>query len=228
QGIRYTGSGILASAISMNKEHTKVLLQHFNVNTPKWISINKKDCDYRRLLINVKTNIGFPCVVKPNDQGSAIGLTICENDTQLEGAVNLAFNFSEKVLIEEFIAGHEITVGIIGNESLPVLEIKPKHSFYDYECKYTHGMSEYEVPAKFPADVVEHLQKDALLAYKAVDCRAYGRIDFRLSNNLEPFCLEVNTLPGLTGTSLLPKAAKAAGIGFEELVDRIIRSSLDI
>ncbi|MBU0559984.1 MAG: D-alanine--D-alanine ligase [Bacteroidetes bacterium] len=226
KGIKYTGSGVLASSISMNKSFTKVMLQHFDVQTPKWFVVNKNLLDVKNISKKINENINYPCVIKPNDQGSAIGLTICKDESELDEALLLALTYSDTALAEQFIDGYEITVGVLDGHPLPVLEIKPKHSFYDYECKYTHGMSEYEVPAKFPADVLETLQSQALLAYNSVGCAHYGRIDFRLSKKLETFCLEVNTLPGLTSTSLLPKTAKAAGISFEELIEKIINASL--
>jgi D-alanine-D-alanine ligase len=174
----------------------------------------------------ITEQFNFPLVVKPNDQGSAIGLSICGNFSELEEGISSAFQFSNSILIEKYIDGYEVTIGILDNLVLPVVEIKPKHSFYDYECKYTSGMSEYEVPAKLPSEVTEKLQNQALIAYNSVGCKNYGRIDFRLDRNYNPFCLEINTLPGLTSTSLLPKAAKAEGISFEELIDKIIKNSL--
>ncbi len=140
--------------------------------------------------------------------------------------MKLAREFSNKVLIEEFIEGHEITVGILDNKALPVLEIKPKHGIYDYECKYTSGMSVYEVPANIPEWVQLELQSQSLRAFEALGCSVYGRMDFRLSSDYKTYCLEVNTLPGMTSTSLVPKMAKADGISFEELIDRIIKLSL--
>lgn len=226
KGIPYTGSKVLASSISMNKTFSKIMFQHFDVQTPRWIYVTKSDLNLELLDAKIKKFFGYPCVIKPNDQGSAIGLSICRGEKELEVSIQQSLKVSSNLLVEEYIDGHEITVGILDNHALPVLEIKPKHSFYDYECKYTHGMSEYEVPANFPQKVCEHLQHQALLAYHSVGCRSYARIDFRLSKNLKSYCLEVNTLPGMTSTSLLPKAAKAVGIGFDELVDRIIKNAL--
>src|SRR3972149_1559562 len=131
-----------------------------------------------------------------------------------------------KILFEEFIDGQEVTVAVLDNQPLPVLEIKPKHNVYDYECKYTSGMSEYEVPAKIPEEVVKQIQDQALAAHISLGCEVYSRADFRLSNELKPYCLEVNTLPGMTSTSLVPKMAKAVGISFEELIEKIITLSL--
>lgn len=225
KNIPYTGSGILASAASMDKHITKSIIKHSGVNTPDWFFIKKNTFNFDEVKNIIAKKFSFPLVVKPNDQGSAIGLSICNTFEELEKGISFAFQFSKNVLIEQYIGGFEVTVGIIDNHVLPIIEIKPKHSFYDYECKYTSGMSEYEVPAKFPKEVCDILQNQALLAYNSVGCQNYGRIDFRLDKEFNPFCLEINTLPGLTSTSLLPKAAKADGISFEELVDKIIKNS---
>ena len=144
----------------------------------------------------------------------------------MEGAIEKAFEYGNKVLIERFIEGKEIAVGILGNRALPIIEIIPKHELYDYECKYSDGMSYFEVPAKISSSLEKRLKQQALLAYQAVGSKAYGRVDFRVSESLETYCLEVNTLPGMTAHSLLPKAAKAAGIEFPELIERIIKLSL--
>lgn len=226
--IPYTGSGILASAASMDKHITKSIIKHHGVSTADWIVAEKKFPDKAEIIKMAVQKLDFPIVVKPNDQGSAIGLSICKNEIELDAGIELAFQFSKRILLENFIEGKELTVGILDDRVLPVLEIKPKHSYYDYECKYTPGMSNYEVPANIPSDISELIQKQALLAYNSVGCKNYGRIDFILDNNNTPFCLEINTLPGLTSTSLLPKAAKAFGISFEQLIDKIIRTSLKL
>lgn len=226
RGIRYTGSKVLASALAMDKIMSKILFQHYNVVTPKWITIENHHNDYPKLFEKIKNEFGFPCVVKPNDQGSTVGVTICKSEEQLPAAFDLAKSYSNRVLVEEFIDGHEVTVAVLDNEPLPVLEIKPKHNVYDYECKYTSGMSEYEVPAKIPDDVAKQIQAQALAAHISLGCEVYSRTDFRLSNELKPYCLEVNSLPGMTSTSLVPKMAKAIGISFEELLEKIILLSL--
>jgi D-alanine-D-alanine ligase len=226
RGIKYTGSKVLASALAMDKIMSKILFQHYNVTTPKWITIENHENDYASLSQKIKSYLGFPCVVKPNDQGSTVGVTICKTEDQLPDALKLAKSYSSRNLIEEFIDGHEVTCAVLENQALPVLEIKPKHNVYDYECKYTGGMSEYEVPAKIPDDVAKKIQEEALTAHTSLGCEVYSRSDFRLSNEMIPYCLEVNTLPGMTSTSLVPKMAKAVGISFEELIERIIRLSL--
>lgn len=226
RGTKYTGSGILASALAMNKYMTKIMFQHFDVTTPKWFIVRKDENDFKLIREKIKKFFGYPCVIKPNDQGSTIGLTVCRGDIEVEKAIKAALQFSDITLVEEFISGREMTVGIIGQQVLPVLEIKPKSGLYDYTSKYTSGMSEYEVPAVIPPNTSEHLQQQALLAYNSVGCESYARVDFKLTKNYKTYCLEVNTLPGMTNLSLVPKMAKAAGITFEELIDRIIKYSL--
>lgn len=225
RGIKYTGSRVLSSSISIDKDMSKILFLHYGVQTAKWFSIDK-NYDNGSVIKSIEDQFGFPAVIKPNDQGSTVGLSICHNSSQVEEALKLSFQYSDKVIIEEYIPGREMTVAILDNKALPVLEIKPKHGIYDYECKYTTGMSEYIVPAEIPKEAAERLQSQAMLAFNALGCQTYGRIDFRMDNNFEPYCLEANTLPGLTSTSLVPKMAKAVGISFEQLVDRIIRLSL--
>ncbi len=226
RGIKYTGSDVLSSSMSMDKIMSKILFQHYGIATPRWITADSKKLNVEEIKNKIEREIGYPCVIKPNDQGSTVGLTICKSEEGLNDAIQLALKFSDKVLIEEYIAGHEVTVGILDNKALPVLEIKPKHGIYDYECKYTHGMSEYEVPANLPEEVKAELQRQALKAFEALECSVYGRIDFRLSEDFKTYCLEVNTLPGMTSTSLVPKMCKAVGISFEELIDKIIKLSL--
>ncbi len=225
RGIKYTGSGILASALGMDKEMTKIMLRHSGVDTPEWITAaDGYSPDFLRK--EIKEKLGFPCVIKPNDQGSTIGLTICGDEAEVEPAVKKALNLSKKALIEKYIPGRELTVAVLNQTPLPVLEIKPKHTYYDYECKYTSGMSEYEVPAQITPETAQFLQKKALLAFNSIGCQSYSRIDFRLTPEGKAYCLEINTLPGMTSTSLVPKMAKAAGITFEELIDSIIKFSL--
>lgn len=226
RGIKYTGSKILSSSLAMDKAMSKILFQHYGVQTARWFSIDKSSADANAVIKMIEKEIGFPAVVKPNDQGSTVGLTICEKPVNVKDSLKLSFQYSDKVLIEEYILGREVTVAILEDKALPVLEIKPKHGFYDYESKYTSGMSEYIVPADIPKETADKIQKQALLAFNALQCEVYGRVDFRMNNELEPYCLEVNTLPGMTSTSLVPKMAKAVGISFEQLIERIIRLSL--
>jgi D-alanine-D-alanine ligase len=225
KGIKYTGSGVLGSSLSMDKARSKVMFSHFGVPTPKWVDV-KRNTNIEIIKRKIDIELKYPCIIKPNDQGSTLGLTKCSSQEDLEEAFKLAAQFSNVILIEEFIVGREIAVGIIKDKILPLLEIIPKHEIYDYECKYTDGMSEYIVPAKIEVDIEEEIRRFAKLAFNSLGCKDYGRVDFRLTENDEAFCFEVNTLPGMTVHSLVPKMAKAAGIEFEELVDMIIISAL--
>ncbi|HEX2963787.1 MAG TPA: D-alanine--D-alanine ligase [Ignavibacteriales bacterium] len=226
RGVKYTGSGVLASSLAMDKSMTKIMFQHYGVMTPKWFVVTPGDYDEAVAKDKVNKVLGYPCVIKPNEGGSTIGLTICNNENEIDAAVKLALKYSESAVVEEFIPGREVTVTVLEKMALPVLEIKPKHDLYDYECKYTHGMTEYIVPAQLPEEVAGSLQEQAIMAFKAVGCKSYSRFDFRLTEDNRMYCLEVNTLPGMTDTSLVPKMAKAMGMSFNELLERIIKLSL--
>jgi D-alanine-D-alanine ligase len=226
RGIKYTGSKILPSALAMDKEATKVMLLHYHVPTPKWIVAQEDEIDFNEIKTQIINEVGYPCVVKPNNQGSTVGLTICQDESAIEEAVNKALKFSWKVLIEEYIPGRELTIAILDQHPLEVLEIKPKSGFYDYENKYTHGKTDYFVPADIPKELSDSLRKSALIAFNSIGCESYGRVDFRLTDDNKFYCLEINTLPGMTSTSLVPKMAKAAGLSFEDLIDKIVKNSL--
>ncbi|MGK9476520.1 D-alanine--D-alanine ligase family protein [Melioribacter sp. OK-6-Me] len=226
RNIKYTGSGVLSSSLAMNKYMAKIMFQHYDVKTPRWFIVSRKDNNVELIKKKIEKFFGLPCVVKPNDEGSTVGISICREYVSLEGAINRAFEYSDNVLIEEFIPGRELTVGIFENRALPVLEIIPRSGFYDYESKYTSGKSDYIVPANIPENVARHIQSQALLAYNSVGCRQYARVDFRMTEDFKAYCLEINTLPGMTSTSLFPKMANAIGISFEELIDRIVKSAL--
>jgi D-alanine-D-alanine ligase len=220
-GIRYTGSGRIASMLAMQKDLSKMFFRNANIPTPRALALDRPDDSRKKV-----KQLALPQVVKPNDQGSTIGITIVNNQDELETAIELAFKFSNRVLIEEYIAGREITVAILRQRALPPLEIAPKHGLYDYECKYTSGMSAYICPAQLSPELTQELQILALRAHNILGCSGYSRIDFRVSEKNEPFVLEVNTLPGMTGTSLVPKMAKAVGINFNSLVEAIIEEAL--
>jgi D-alanine-D-alanine ligase len=226
RGLKYTGSDVLSSATAMNKNVSKILFRHYGVITPRWFTLDVGNDDIKITKDKINESFGFPCVVKPNNQGSTIGVTICKDETNLEEAIKTAFKYSDKLIIEEYIKGREITAAIIDTTVLPVLEIRPKHGYYDYECKYTSGMSEYIVPAEIPENIAHNLKQQALLAFNSVNASGYARMDFRLGEDNKTYCLEVNTLPGMTSTSLVPKMAKAAGMDFGELLERIIQMAL--
>jgi len=226
RGLKYAGSKVLASALAMDKEMSKVIFRQAGVQTPDWFTVKYRSFEPMLIADQIKQEIGFPCIIKPNDQGSTVGLKLAKDESEVEEGIIIAQQYSSKVLVEKYIPGREITVSILINESLPVLEIVPKSGLYDYKSKYTSGMSEYIVPAKIQEEVAKKAQQQALTAFHSLGCEGYARVDFRLSNENELFCLEVNTLPGLTPLSLVPKAAKAVGISFEELIRRIIHQAL--
>ena len=210
----------------MDKEMSKLIFRQEGVETPDWLTLNSMNIEPKKIINYIKNQIGFPCIIKPNDQGSTVGLKLVKEESEVEEAVKLALQFSSKALVEKYIPGRELTVAILINEPLPVLEIVPKSGLYDYKSKYTSGMSEYIVPAKISEEIEKKAQQQALKAFHSLGCEGYARVDFRLSNNNELYCLEVNTLPGMTPLSLVPKAAKAVGISFEELIKRIIQQAL--
>jgi len=214
-GVRYTGSGPLASALAMDKDLSKQLFRSAGVATADWLMAPASVADVQRTL-------GWPVIVKPSKQGSTVGLTLVREAGQLAAAVAEAQRYDDEVMIEAFIAGRELTVGVLGDQALPVGEIIPKHELYDYECKYTAGMAVEEFPAKLAPDEAQRLQDLALRAFRALKLRGYARIDFRRRDDGVSFCLEANTLPGMTELSLMPQAAQAAGISFPELCERIV------
>ncbi|MBI5206163.1 MAG: D-alanine--D-alanine ligase [Candidatus Firestonebacteria bacterium] len=217
-GIAYTGSGVLASALAMNKVMAKRIFINSGLETPIYQVIKKEEIDY-------KMNLKFPIVVKPVSQGSACGVNIAGNNKELKSAIKEALELGEEVLIEKYIPGRELTVSILNDETLPVIEIIPRNKFYDYEAKYTKGMSEHVVPAKISRSLAKRAQSTALCAYRALGCRDYSRVDLRLFNN-DLYILEVNTLPGMTDLSLFPDAAKCAGIDFPDLVEKILKMAI--
>lgn len=231
RGIRYTGSNVFSSALAMDKDVSKIILNSAGIKTPDWIVLRKSsgEQDLKKINANILNSIGYPCVVKPNDEGSTVGLSIVQpdvEDIQLGSSISLAFNYSDKVLIEKYIKGRELTVPVIGTETFPVIEIRPKDGFYDYEHKYTKGMTEYFCPADIPADIENKAREDALKAHRILGCSVYSRIDFILDENNDLYCLEVNTLPGMTETSLVPKSAAAMGMSFNQLIEKLIELSL--
>lgn len=226
--IPYTGSGVAASAIAMDKLAAKKVISASGIQTPGWIVRDSESLtDENELIRAVKEGVGFPVVVKPNDQGSSVGLDIVQSPDKLFEKARLAAEYSDRVLFERFIPGRELTVSILGDEVLPVAEVKPIDGFYDYHHKYTPGLTDKIVPAPITEEETKNIQKLGLSAFKVLGCRGYARIDFRMSSEGEFYFLEANTLPGMTQTSLVPKAAKAAGIDFPELLNRIARIALE-
>jgi D-alanine-D-alanine ligase len=216
-GILFTGSGSGSSKTCMDKIKCKNILRNNNYSTPDWFELSN---------YNEIPKSFFPCIVKPNAQGSTFGLSLVEKKSDLDKAISNSLKFDNDILIEEYISGREITVGILDGEALPVVEILPSHNIYDYKCKYTPGMTKYVCPANLGEDLKNRIMLDSLKIFDLLNCRGYGRVDYIIDNNNNYYFLEINTLPGMTNTSLLPIAAKNADIPFNKLVKIIIELGL--
>lgn len=222
-GIRYTGAGALASALAMDKDLAKQLFRAAGVPVADWLMIApSRGVGVGVTAEQVERSLGWPVVVKPSKQGSTVGLSVVRQGDDLGVAIQEALRHDDEVMVERFVPGRELTVGILGEEALAVGEIIPRHELFDYECKYVPGMSEEIFPADLPVTVAHDVQRLALAAHRALKVTGYSRVDFRLTPAGELFCLELNTLPGMTATSLLPQSARAVGIGFGELCERIV------
>jgi D-alanine-D-alanine ligase len=227
-GIPYTGSGVLASALCMDKLTTKRMFEVIDVNTPAYLHFRKGDpvrFDFVTEELHTEK-----VVIKPVDQGSTIGISIVNNEQDFKNGLNLAFSLSTDIIIEKFISGKEITVSIIGNGNeirvLPIIEIVSEKSFYDFESKYTPGMSHHIIPARIPEKSYKTAEGMAYKIYREMGLRDFARIDFIVDSSGKVFALEANTVPGFTETSLLPDAAKAANIEFSELVSFIAEEAI--
>jgi D-alanine-D-alanine ligase len=218
-GLAYTGSNHIASAVAMDKDLSKRLFRAADVPTPDWLMAPATSDTVQRTL-------GWPTVVKPNKQGSTVGLSVVREPTQLQAAVEHALRYDTEVVLERFIEGREFTVGVLDGVALPVGEIITSGEVFDYQSKYQVGGAREVFPADISALESDLMQTYALRAHAVLKLGAYSRIDFRRDAEGHPWCLEANSLPGMTATSLLPQAAKAAGIGFPELLDRICRGAL--
>jgi D-alanine-D-alanine ligase len=218
--IKYTGSSAMACMLAMDKEISKMILLQASLPTAKSIAVRSAG-----ETINLK-KLNFPVIVKPADGGSSLGHTVLQNDDKMESALKFAFEYGKKVLIEEFVSGKEIAAGVLDGQALPLVHIKPTHDMYDYECKYTPGMSSYEVPAQLDQKTTEKIQDYACKMYGLLGCNGYARIDFLVDEENRLNILEANTLPGMTETSLFPKAAKEAGYSFEKLVEKIVQEAI--
>jgi len=216
--LRYTGSDSVGSLLAMDKDVAKRLMRHAGVPTPDW-------CMWPASRAEVEA-LGLPLIVKPSREGSTVGLTVLRDLAGLDAAVDLALLSDDEVLLERFVDGREYTVGVLGDEPLTVGEIVPRHEIFDYECKYTPGMSEEIFPARIDAPLTETLRSLAARTHRALKLRDFSRVDFRVDREGRAWCLEANTLPGMTATSLLPQSAGAAGIPFDELCDRMCRMAV--
>jgi D-alanine--D-alanine ligase len=229
-GIPYTGSGVLASAIAMDKGISKRLFVSADIPTPQYQLLKRDDGMGPDVQQAILDEFEPPFVVKPSTQGSTIGLTIVQEAEELAAALEVAFSYDTEVLVEEFIDGSELTVAILGGkkpEALPAIEIVPYSGVYDYHAKYTKGATEYFVPARIDAETSKVTKEVALAAFKILGCSGVARADVRLDPSNHPYVLEVNTIPGMTATSLVPKAAAAAGISFPDLCERVLLMTLE-
>lgn len=222
-GIRYTGPNYLGSALAMDKGVAKQIFKDAGVPTPKGIALEKsaKDTPLDRL------GLSLPVVVKPCSGGSSIGVYIVETEDAYREALEKSFCYEDEVVIEQYVKGREFAVGILDGKALPVIEIIPKTGFFDYANKYQSGCTEEICPAPIPEETAKRMQAATELAFKALKLDVYSRADFLLDEKGDIYCLEVNTLPGMTAASLLPKEAKAAGISYSELCEWIISKSLE-
>jgi len=219
-GMPYAGSGRIGCTLAMDKDLSKRIFRDGGIPTPDWIT-GERDPGA------VVEELGLPLIVKPAGGGSTLGLTLVRSGDEIPAAVAEALRYGEPVMYERFVAGRELTVGVLGDEALPVGEIIPAHEIFDYECKYQEGMAEEIFPAEISDALAAELQELALRAHRLLRLRDFSRIDFIVDDEGRPWCLEANALPGMTATSLLPQAAGAAGISFPELCDRIARLALE-
>jgi D-alanine-D-alanine ligase len=222
-GRPYTGSGVMASAVAMNKAMSKRVFEREGIPTPRWQLVHAD----RLEPVDATALGGYPLIVKPNEQGSSVALTVVTDPNDLPAALDLSFEYGREALIEEFIPGRELTVAVLGDEPLPIVEIRPRSGHYDYESKYTSGASEYFCPADLPEPLARHIRELGVRAALALDCEGVSRTDFRLSPDEVPYCLEVNTIPGMTPLSLVPMAAKAHGLSYDQLVARMLELAQD-
>ena len=218
-GIPYTGSSVLASALCLHKIMAKKILLHEKVPTPPFELLKREEVEREALR---KISLPLPLVVKPAREGSTIGISIVRREEELPRALKEAGKYDEEILIEAFMKGKEITVGILNDIPLPIIEIVPRSGFYDYHSKYTKGETEYIIPARIPREKYLHAQEISLRAFQALGCSGFARVDLMTDEEGNPFVIDVNTMPGMTETSLLPKAAEFVGISFGELTERIL------
>lgn len=218
-GIKYTGADYLSAALAMDKGITKALFDIHKVLNPKGEIFKKGE--------NTDSWDVFPCVIKPCSGGSSVGLAKADNREQFKAAVEDAFRYEDEIVIEQFVTGREFSVGVLGDKVLPPIEIIPTTGFYDYKAKYQAGLTIEKCPADITEEQDKKLRKCAYDAYKALSLEAYARMDFILDENDDAYCLEANTLPGMTPTSLLPQEAEAMGINYPDLCEKIVELSLD-
>jgi D-alanine-D-alanine ligase len=216
-GIPYTGSGVLASSLAMNKIFAKRIFAAAGLLVAPYAVVRRGED-----VCLSRCGFALPVVVKPSQEGSSVGITIVRSEADLPAALETAFAYDAEVLVEAFVVGQEVQVGIVDDQAVGAIEIVPKKEFYDFEAKYTDGMAQHILPPRLPAEVLERVLADGKRAHLALGCSGYSRVDFLVTAAGDPFILEVNTLPGMTALSLLPEIAAGSGIGFADLVERIL------
>jgi D-alanine-D-alanine ligase len=233
-GVPYTGSGVLASALAMDKEISKkvflsggIPVAPFKVVTRDALRVTGKAQKAEPWSLNPELiGFEFPWVIKPVAEGSSIGVSIVKDGASLGQALETALAFGERVVIEKYVGGKEIQVGILNDRALGSVEVRPKKEFYSYEAKYTAGLTEYVLPPELPSDILGKAEQTALSAHKALGCRGATRVDLILDGECSPYVLEVNTIPGMTETSLLPKIAALSGLTFSSLIEEVLREAI--
>lgn len=221
--IPYTGSNANASLVGLDKLAFRKLMNSFNIKIPKYLQLKKGESTEE-----VSKVLGRPpYFVKPHNQGSSIGSSLVKNINSLSQTLDKAYEFSDIALVDEYINGTEVTCGILGNTVLPLAEIIPKNDFFDFESKYSENGTKEIIPARLNNELTKKIQKIALLVYRSVGCRGFARVDFIIRDGTDPVVLEINTIPGLTSVSILPKQAQAVGISYDKLLTRIINLALD-
>lgn len=232
-GLPYTGSGILASVLGMDKSLSKDFFVAEDIPTPDFVALSTgavKELGAALVIKDITARLGLPLVVKPSNQGSAQGINFVKNESEMTSALLGAFSFSDKIILERFVQGTEIAVSVLGEErahALPPVEIAPKKGHFDFEAMYTMGATDYFIPARLPAGKIKEIQKTAVKAHKTLGCRDFSRVDFIIEKKTGiPYVLEINTIPGLTETSLFPMAAAEAGLDFTELIGKIVKTAL--
>jgi D-alanine-D-alanine ligase len=236
--IPYTGSGILASALAMDKEATKKMFLNHGIQSPPFIVLKDVEAGKGKKGKGVtldagismhglnQTEFGFPVVVKPAAEGSSIGVSIVREESAMDAATERALEFGDRVIVEKYIDGKEVQIGILNDKVLGSVEVRPKLDFYSYEAKYTAGLTEYILPPDIRPDILRRAEEAALAAHRSLFCSGATRVDLIIDDSGNPFVLEVNTIPGMTETSLLPKIALIAGLDFASLIEALLRDSL--
>jgi D-alanine-D-alanine ligase len=229
-GIPYTGPGVAACALCMDKAASKHVMREAGLPTPDWVAFNAtafRELGAADTLEEIEARLGFPLVVKPASQGSSLGVKFASARDEVPAALVAAFSYDDRVVLERYVQGRELAVGILGTEALPIVEAIPRDSDrFDFEARYEIGRTDYSCPAELSAEQTVDVQLTASKTYEALGCEGFARVDLMLGDG-GPEVLEVNAIPGLTDTSLFPMAAEAAGLSFEELVERILQLAVD-